>query len=185
LALHDDELHRLADDLPDNGELPYPARREIRLALAELGHGHVLRLGELCARRVEPLWTEAFPDDALPIEVMADALAGRHEGLAGRLGALRTDLDDVYAPEPPFDAAFAAGMACWAVASEAAVGEVFDVEAADEREFDSDYWPPCFFAATAEAGGATWEENADNGRRATFWRWFLLEAVPAARDSES
>lgn len=187
MTLHDDELRGLADALPDNGDLPYPARREIRLALAELGHGHVVRLGELCARRVAPLWTEAFPDDAQPIEVMDDALAGRHEGIEERLGALRTKLDDVYAPEPPFGAAFAAGMACWAVANEAAAGEgeVFEIEAEDEREFDPDYWPPCFFAAAAEAGGATWEESSDDARRVAFWRWYLLEAVPAARGLES
>ncbi|MFD4669892.1 Imm5 family immunity protein [Lentzea sp. NPDC058450] len=180
MTLHDDELRRLASALPDDGELPYPPRREIRLALAELGHGHVVRLGEQCARRVAPLWTAAFPDDAEPVEVLDDALAGRD--VQNRLGALRTKLDAVYAPEPPFGPAFAAGMACWAVANEAAAGEVTEIEAEDEREFDPDYWPPCFFAAAAEAGGATWEESGDAVRRAAFWRWYLLEAVPAARD---
>jgi Immunity protein Imm5 len=182
LTLSEDELRELANALPDNGELPYPARREIRLALTELGHSHVVRLGELCARRVVPVWSRAYPEDTLPIEVMDDALAGR--GSEDRLGALRTHLDDAYDPEPPFGPAFAAGMACWAVANEAVAGETVEVEADAEQEFDPDYWPPCFFAAAAEAGGATWEDTGDNTRRAEFWRWYLREAVPAARDAD-
>jgi hypothetical protein len=181
LTLRDDELRELANTLPDNGELPYPVRREIRLELAGLGHDHLVRLGELCARRVIPRWSAAYPDDDLPIRVMADALAG--QGTEDQLGALRSHLDSVYDPEPPRGPAFAAGMACWAVANEAVAGETVEVDADEEREFDSDYWPPCFFASAAEAGGATWEDNADNTRRAEFWRWYLLEAVPRARDT--
>ncbi|HET6503113.1 MAG TPA: Imm5 family immunity protein [Amycolatopsis sp.] len=169
--------------LPDNGELPYPVRREIRLALGELGHGHVVKLGELCARRVAPKWSEAYSDDNFPIDVMNAALAGADADLEAQLGALRSHLDSVYDSEPPFATAFAAGMACWAVANEAGAGETFEIEAEEEREFDSDYWPPCFFASAAEAGGATWEDASDNDQRAGFWRWYLLEAVPAARDS--
>jgi len=174
-----DELRELAASLPPGGEPPYPVRREIRLALADLGHLPVLRLGELCARRVTPLWTVAHPDDDLPIAVMEQALAGENGGL---LGKLRTHLDDVYAPAPPFHAAFAAGMACWAAANEAVTGETYEVEAGEEREFDPDYWPPCFFASVAAAGGATWEDGSDNAARTAFWRWYLIAAVPAARD---
>jgi hypothetical protein len=69
-------------------------------------------------------------------------------------------------------------MACWALANEAAAAETFEPEANHERELDPDYWPPCFFASAAEAGGATWEANADTNRRTEFWRWYLLNASP-------
>jgi hypothetical protein len=112
---------------------------------------------------------------------MEEALAGGN--MQDRLGILRTHLDNIYAPEPPYGPAFAAGMACWVVASEAVTGESYEVDAAHEREFDPDYWPPCFFASAAEAGGAVWEQGASPDRRAGFWRWYLLQAVPAAREA--
>jgi len=181
LILDDAERQELAANLPEDGQLPYPVRREIRLALAESGQDRVRRLGELCARRVVPLWTAAFPDDDLPIAVMEQALAGGDD-VEAALGRVRTHLDDVYDPEPPYRAAFAAGMACWAVANESFTGETYEPEADEEREFDPDFWPPCFFASAAAANGATWEEGSDNAARADFWRWYLLEAVPTARD---
>jgi len=182
LILDDAELQQLASTLPDDGELPYPVRRNIRLALGELGHDRVVSLGESCARRVVPIWSQAYPEDSLPIEVMNDALAGTNTDLDERLGFLRSNLDSIYDPDPPFGNAFAAGMACWAVANEAFEQETLEIDAEQEREFDPDYWPPCFYASVAEADGATWEDVSDNDKRANFWRWYLLDAVPAARD---
>ncbi|WP_236796194.1 Imm5 family immunity protein [Amycolatopsis sp. GM8] len=171
-------LDRLAESLPENGEPSYADRIAVR---RELDAESLLRLEESCARRVFPVWEAMFTGDEQPVRVMEAALAAR-SGLARELGELRVHLDSAFDRGDEAFAAIYAGNACWAVARDA-VGDVTEVPEGDgELEVDPAEWSPCFYASIAEAGGAVWEEGVgDNEKRRAFWRWYLLEAVPAAQ----
>lgn len=171
-------LEGLADSLPENGEPSYVDRVALR---RELDAESLLRLEESCARRVVPVWEAMFAGDALPVEVMAEALRTR-SGMDGELGRLRVHLDNAFERGEEAFPAIYAGNACWAVARDA-VGDVTEVPEGDgELEVDPTEWSPCFYASIAEAGGAIWEEGVgDDDRRRAFWRWYLLEAIPAAQ----
>jgi hypothetical protein len=174
------DLQRLAESLPENGEPAYADRLELRRALdAE----SLLRLEESCARRVAGMWETMFPGDTRPVEVMDAALAAR-SGLEREIGELRTRLDNAFERGDEAFPAIYAGNACWAVARDA-VGDVTAIPEGDgELEVDPTEWSPCFYASIAEAGGAVWEDGVgDNTRRRDFWRWYLLEAIPAAKRS--
>ena len=175
-------LERLADALPENGELPYSDRFELRRALAAESPEALLRLEASCARRAIPIWTAAFPDDTLPIDVMNAALSEPdNEDLESELGELKTYLDNVFDYGDDYFTANYAGSACWAVARDA-LGDVTEEPDGDgELQIPPDEWSPCFFASIAEAGGAVWEDVADDAKRREFWRWYLLEALPAAQ----
>lgn len=172
------DLQRLADSLPGNGELAYADRAGIR---RELEPEQLLRLEELCARRVAGIWTARFPGDTRPIDVLEAALAAR-SGLDRELGELRAHLDNAFEHGEEAFPAIYAGNACWAAATDA-VGDVGDEPEGDgELEIDPAEWSPCFYASIAEAGGATWEEGVgDSAKRREFWRWYLLEALPSVQ----
>jgi hypothetical protein len=176
------ELRHLADNLPANGEPSYPDRMRIRGQVAASGGvEYLLRLEELCARRGYPAWQAMFPDDDEPMELLARARRKPDDpDLPSALNSLNTKLDDVLGTGPEAFTAVYAGFACLTAARHAVAGEVHDQPSArGEIEVPPLEWSPCFLASLVAAGGATWEDDTDTEARRSYWRWYLLEAVPS------
>jgi Immunity protein Imm5 len=172
-------LRRLAGNLPENGELSYRDRRELR---AELAPDALLRLETRCARHALPVWAAASGPDEAPASLMDDALrAPDQPGLDRRLAELKTMLDNLFERGEEFFPAIYAGFACWAVARNATGHRPPEPDVTGELEIDPMSWTPCFLASLAHAGGAVWEDTGDPRRRREYWTWYLLEAVPAAQ----
>ncbi|UQS24842.1 immunity protein Imm5 [Amycolatopsis thermalba] len=173
--LDTDTLARLADALPADGELPYADRRALHAGLGEA----LPRLELLCAERVQPIWDAAFPGDDRPRRLLGAARSGPADGsLKQAVRDVHTHLDNLSLRG---GTAVSAGLAAWAVARNLVFGrpgEPGDVDG--EIDLDPDDWSPCFYAASAAAGGPVWLDGSDPVARREFWRWYLLEAVPRA-----
>jgi hypothetical protein len=178
--LDQNELRQLADNLPANGEPSYPDRVRIRgEVVASGGVASLLRLEELCARRCYPAWQAVFPKDDEPMELLERARRSPGDpDLPMALNVLNTKLENVLGPET-FTAVYA-GFACMTAARHAVAGEVHDQPSErGEIEVSPLEWSPCFLASLVAAGGATWEDGTDHEARRSYWRWYLLEAVPS------
>ncbi len=178
--LDQNELRQLADNLPADGEPSYPDRVRVRGEVAASGGvASLLRLEELCARRGYHAWRAAFPDDDEPLELLARARRSPDDpDLPMALNSLNTKLDDALGPET-FTAVYA-GFACMTAARHAVAGEVRDQPSErGEIEVSPLEWSPCFLTSLVAAGGATWEDHTDTEARGSYWRWYLLEAVPS------
>jgi len=173
--LDNEELHRLADSLPANGEPSYPDRMRVRAAVA----AELPRLEELCARRGYRAWQAMFPNDNEPMELLERALRNPADPeLPTALNFLHTKLDDVLGIGPEAFTATYAGFACMITARHAVAGSITDPNSAGgEIEIPPDEWSPCFLTSLVEAGGATWEDGTDTAARRAYWRWYLLEAI--------
>jgi immunity protein Imm5 of predicted polymorphic toxin system len=179
--LDSDALHRLADNLPATAEPSYHDRVRVRAAVAEDGVARLLRLEELCARRGYRAWQAMFPDDNKPMELLERALRTPADpDLPRSLNFLQTKLDDVLGIGPEAFTATYAGFACMTAARHAVAGEARDqASERGEIEIPPDEWSPCFLASLVEAGGATWEDDTNTEARRTYWRWYLLDAIPS------
>jgi hypothetical protein len=173
-----DTLTGLANALPADGELPYADRRAIH---AQLADDALLLLEIMCAERVLPIWRSRMPDDNTPVELaLAARTSSSGQELKPRIREVHTQLDNLDLRGPEFGAAVAAGLAYWAVARNLVFGRPEEPDDVDgETDLDPDDWSPCFYAAIAEAK-PVWAEDGDPEKRREFWRWYLLEAVPAA-----
>lgn len=180
--LDENELRRLADNLPTTGEPSYSDRMRVRAEVAAEGMKSLLRLEELCARRGYPAWHAMFPDDDEPITLLERALRDPSDpDLPRALNFLNTKLDDVLGIGPEAFTATYAGFACMTAAQHAVAGEIADPPSErGEIEVPPLEWSPCFLASLVAAGGATWEDGTDTEARRAYWRWYLLEAVPSA-----
>ena len=176
-------LDRRAD-----GELPLPERQAIRERFgpyepvdgphAPPGLRRRVRLAELAARKVLPLWYADRPDDDEPERLLAlayDVLERRVDRDEARREAHRflnrmQELDDLS------DAGASAAEAARNVVRTACDGDHSD-HAGDESEPSG--WDPTFMAALAAAG---YPDESVEQRRA-FWEWYLDEAVPEAWSS--
>ena len=179
--LDQNELHRLADDLPATGEPAYPDRMRVRAEVAASGVEALLRLEELCARRGYPAWQAMFPDDDEPMALLERALRDPGDAdLTRALNSLNTKLDNVLGIGPEAFTATYAGFACMTTARHAVAGEIHDPPSErGEIEVPPAEWSPCFLASLVAAGGATWEDDMDTAARRAYWRWYLVEAVPS------
>jgi hypothetical protein len=179
--LDENTLRRLADNLPDNGEPSYPDRTRLRRdVMGARGVEALLRLEERCARHGYRAWQAMFPDDDEPMSLLERARQNPDDSdLPRALNALNTKLDDVLGIGPEAFTAAYAGFGCLAAARHAVAGDVHDRESeVGEIEVPPLEWSPCFLTSLVEAGGATWEPDTDTEARRSYWRWYLLDAVP-------
>jgi hypothetical protein len=180
--LDENDLRKLAGNLPADGEPSYADRMRVRHEVATSGGvASLLRLEELCARRAYPAWQAMFPDDNEPMQLLERARRSPADpDLPAALNSLNTKLDDVLGIGPEAFTATYAGFACLTTARHAVAGEVHDQPSErGEIEVPPLEWSPCFLASLVAAGGATWEDGTDHEARRSYWRWYLLEAVPS------
>jgi hypothetical protein len=177
----ENELRRLADNLPANGEPSCADRVRVRGDVAAGSVDSLLRLEEVCARRGYPAWQTMFPDDDEPMELLARAVRSPGDpDLTRALDSLNTKLDNVLGIGPEAFTATYAGFARITAGRHAVAGEIHDpLSERDEIEVPPQEWSPCFLASLVAAGGATWEDDVDTEARRAYWRWYLVQAVPS------
>jgi hypothetical protein len=185
------EALAVLEQRPD-GHLPLPVRRRARLSLGDgkAGHARRLALARACAEAVLPRWRAERPDDRRPDEMIALAervYAGEADPERALVDAVAvadgvTGLIEDGASEAAVNAAMAAVRlvvaARWDDDAERAA-EPYD----DERR-DSYEWETAFYASMVDAPSLPKMEIAEHVEpRRRFWRWYLEEALPAARGS--
>lgn len=139
------------------------------------------------AARALPYWENTWPKDNTPRLLIGEAeqvlLGNVDEPIAEKdFGVYWTHLDGVAfnTDDPSVMAGYSAAKALFT----AIFDEVFDPDNIDYALVDSDVDPydsdASFAAATAYAGGTVWDSKSSSTKREEFWKWWLLEAVPAS-----
>lgn len=173
----------------DDGELPLPERQAIRERFGPYepvdgaqpppGLRRRVRLAELAARRVLPLWYADRPDDDEPERLLAlayDVLERRVDRDEARREAGRF-LNRMQELEDLGDNAASAAEAARNVVRTAYAGDYSDrAEEDSEEAIEPSEWDPTFMASLAAAGYP--DESVD--KRRAYWEWYLDEAVPEA-----
>jgi hypothetical protein len=173
----------------DDGELPLPERQAIRERFgpyepvdgehAPPGLRRRVRLAELAARKVLPLWYADRPDDDEPERLLAlayDVLDRRVDPAEARREAHRF-LNRMQELEDLSDTGASAAEAARNVVRTAYQGDYSDRADEDSEEaIAPTEWDPTFMAALAAAG---YPDESVEQRRA-YWEWYLDEAVPEA-----
>jgi hypothetical protein len=172
-----------------DGELPLPERQAIRErfgpyepvdgAHAPPGLRRRVRLAELAARKVLPLWYADRPDDDEPerlLELAYDVLDRRVDPEEARREAHRflnrmQELDDLS------DTGASAAEAARNVVRTAYSGDYSDrADEESEEAIEPSEWDPTFMASLAAAG----YPDASVEKRRAYWEWYLEAAVPEA-----
>lgn len=193
---------RAAEEVAETGQLSFPTRRRLWLALGEWEQreeddmeeqprsldGPLKKRAELalaCAKKVMPVWRAYAPEDKVPqklLKAAADYLAGKitAEKYGTALWGTGSLLDR--AEEEPYSTAPAAAMAAWQAALTAWLDEPLLARryaGATEDELDYDDWDAAYLASMAWAGR---DEEAQPGEQAVqrmrFWAWYLEQLAP-------
>jgi hypothetical protein len=149
----------------ESGEMPLDKRRSLRASIEREDPGGWMELERRAVDRVLPLWLQAYPNRALLVSRSAD------EPLRD---SLRTFIDNRTAAGDPMQPLYA-GLA-WLALGRQSETESMPPDRRSELDLDPDEWDASFYASLAEAGGATWEADADSRARRRFWEWYLGEA---------
>jgi len=143
-----------------------------------------VKLAELCAKKVLPVWNEVYSaeyDAEDILELTKDYLDGMdtwkncYEDFNDFMGCL-IGLED--GPIKPY----AAGRSIAHVLSAALYDEKFDLENMEpnfEEDREVDRWDASFAASVAESGLYWYEDENNIEKRRAFWNWYLDEAVPS------
>jgi hypothetical protein len=182
-----------------DGELILPRRKRIWTALgprlvegarATRGVGLTRRttLAGLCVRRVLELWTQAWPQNERPVQMLSIAEQYLNESLDftqawNSKNMFWGELEKMlYEGEHLIE--LNVGFAAANVVTTALNDERFDPQQIEADVMDDDLdpyeWDASLYASAAAAGGFTWETGSDATRRREFWQWYLNEAVPGA-----
>lgn len=193
---------RAVAETAESGELSFPTRRQLWLALGEWEWrdeddreetpraltGPLKKRAGLawaCAKKVMPVWSAYAPDDKAPQKLLktardyldgkipAEKLEKAMEGTGGFLDRAENE---------PYSTAPAAAMAAWQAAFCAWWDEPLLAQRyadAIDSELDYDDWDAAHLAAIVWGGR---DEEAQPGERAVeqmkFWAWYLEQLAP-------
>ncbi len=141
-----------------------------RTALAVIGVRHVL-----------PLWRQRYPDSDIPDVALSTIDASEQAEIFDELWGAVVHLS-VEQPFPEVAVGFAAVQAL----STAMYDESFDAEDLDSDREDGDdpeSFDSAYYASIAAAHGQPGAPGSDPQLRLEFWKWWLTDAVEAAKNA--
>jgi hypothetical protein len=188
-------LDRAKSLINTDGDLPAEVRADIHDLMeamsqkehVDAGYLRRARLGLICAlRAIEHLRPEkdVYARAVAVIGKANRALQGTEDlkQLEKENGRLHAAVLDLMNPEGTGLQAIYAGMACFAAVNTVLYDGRLESQRESELKVPPDEWPACFYSCIAEAGSASWEEKGGSSERATYWNWYLSDAVPKAWD---
>ena len=170
-----------------------PREKKRNRAVIGAGLKRRVALAGSCVERVLPKWTQAFPDDQRPMEMIHLA----EEYLRGQVKYAQTlnrcldiggDLDMLHTDHPELSTSLSAGDAAQRLLLVALNDESYTPNSIDEElhemDLDPDDWDTAYYAAESYACTEDSLPKDEKPLRTEFWLWYLEKAVPAAWKSQ-
>lgn len=152
-----------------------------------VGRERRVRLDQLCVKHVMSLWSQVFPDDQGPLEMLAVAekvVAAEIDDKSAQ--RLRDDfftdvVENREYPNRDFSAMFIGHAAANTIISALIKDDSLAIpEVDDDEDLDPESYDPSYLCACAAGGGMNVDADANIEKRKSFWMWYLTHAVSEA-----
>jgi hypothetical protein len=153
------------------------------------GHWRRYAVGVMSAKKVLPIWEACFPNDRSP-HTCLELAHGYMSGQVPKALCLQTreelwtHCDGMVYKYQTLMNKVLVGYCTAQIMRVAVYDDLWcepgEAEGVDEANVDPEELDVAFCSASCYAGGTKWDESSSTKKRLEFWKWWLLEAVPAA-----